>query len=478
MNGKKRYEYLQMKSREYMMLRDIWKTEYKKPNLTEELKFVTSMVNKDVIRTDRTHPFFKGREDNKNIESLFDLLCTFSINHPDVSYCQGMSDMASVLLVVQNDEANAYLCFCSLMKRLKHNFLFDGKAMTCKFNHLKLLLSHYDHEFWTYMIEHEVNDLFFTYRWLLLELKREFAFDDALYMLEVMWSRLPAEINPNGTVLSDIYHLSADGSSVQPVHKALSAVLSTRSASLGTSGTPNPYSKLHSLCRKHSGQPQSSERTKMTPVKAIQQDIANSSSSSRLHNLTSRLKSEGDLHYTDTDLSENTITGVLSTSEPASTFYLGVKEDECGILRYTEECPDDCFEAIESLTSSQSNENISCSSADSGIRTHPATPLSMRTSHSELQFAFELSGGHKNPTQQSVFPPPDEFGFGNPFLMFAAYTMILQHRDHIIKNKLDFDSIVMLFDRKVRKNDVHKILYRTKEVYDEYIRLDRQTYDC
>ena len=31
-------------------------------------------------------------------------------------------------------------------------------------------------------------DLFFVYRWLLLELKREFPFDEALMMLEIHWS--------------------------------------------------------------------------------------------------------------------------------------------------------------------------------------------------------------------------------------------------------------------------------------------------
>ena len=81
------------------MLRDRWKADFRlnKQNMSDEMKFITSMVRKDVIRTDRTHPLYKGREDNRNTESLFDMLCTYSLNHPEVSYCQGMRDRKSVV---------------------------------------------------------------------------------------------------------------------------------------------------------------------------------------------------------------------------------------------------------------------------------------------------------------------------------------------------------------------------------------------
>jgi hypothetical protein len=44
---------------------------------------------------------------------------------------------------------------------------------------------------------HQADDLLFCYRWLLLEMKREFALDDALRMLEVLWAALPAS-SPTG----------------------------------------------------------------------------------------------------------------------------------------------------------------------------------------------------------------------------------------------------------------------------------------
>lgn len=90
------------------------------------------------------------------------------------------------------DEAHAYICFCAVMIRLKSNFMLDGIAMTQKFTHLSEALQYYDPEFFEYLKVQQADDLLFCYRWLLLEMKREFAFEDALRMLEVLWSSLPS----------------------------------------------------------------------------------------------------------------------------------------------------------------------------------------------------------------------------------------------------------------------------------------------
>ena len=104
-----------------------------------------------------------------------------------------MSDIASPILAVMDNEAHAFICFCGIMKRLEGNFRPDGQLMSIKFQHLKLLLQYSDPEFYAYLVSRGADDLFFCYRWLLLELKREFAFDDALRMLEVTWSSLPPD---------------------------------------------------------------------------------------------------------------------------------------------------------------------------------------------------------------------------------------------------------------------------------------------
>ncbi|PSN42621.1 hypothetical protein C0J52_20023 [Blattella germanica] len=175
MSGKERMDYMKKKAYEYQALRDCWKEMVQDGQVTGDLAYVTSMVRKDVLRTDRHHRFYAGSDDNQNIASLFNILTTYALNHPTVSYCQGMSDLASPLLVTMGDEAHAYICFCALMKRLHTNFLLDGIVMTLKFQHLAEALLYYDPEFYAYLKSHQ----------------REFAFDDALRMLEVLWSSLP-----------------------------------------------------------------------------------------------------------------------------------------------------------------------------------------------------------------------------------------------------------------------------------------------
>ncbi|KAK0087051.1 hypothetical protein PV325_001832 [Microctonus aethiopoides] len=192
MSGRERMDYMKQKAHEYQSLREKWRGLVQKGQNIGDLSYVTSMVRKDVLRTDRHHKFYAGSDDNQNIASLFNILTTYALNHPSVSYCQGMSDLASSLLVTMRDEAQAYICLCALMRRLKDNFMLDGIAMTTKFTHLAEGLQHYDPEFYAYLKLHQADDLLFCYRWLLLEMKREFALEDALRMLEVLWAALPA----------------------------------------------------------------------------------------------------------------------------------------------------------------------------------------------------------------------------------------------------------------------------------------------
>ena len=173
LTGGERLAYLKEKSRTYTEMKSDWMSLVLQGRISDDVKTVMNMVRKDVLRTDRQHAFFAG-EGNPNVTTLFNILTTYALNHQSVSYCQGMSDLASPLLVTIGEEAHTYLCFVALMQRLKPNFLLDGVAMTTKFQHLSEGLMYYDPEFYTYLKLHHADDLLFCYRWLLLEMKSEF----------------------------------------------------------------------------------------------------------------------------------------------------------------------------------------------------------------------------------------------------------------------------------------------------------------
>ena len=101
---------------------------------------------------------------------------------------QGMSDLLSPLLVVMQDEGQAYLSFCALMRRMRENFSPTGEAMSRKFEHLSQGILFYDPEFFAYLKLRSADDLLYCYRWLLLEMKREFCFEDACTAMEVGFS--------------------------------------------------------------------------------------------------------------------------------------------------------------------------------------------------------------------------------------------------------------------------------------------------
>ncbi|KAM6228590.1 LOW QUALITY PROTEIN: TBC1 domain family member 25 [Spheniscus humboldti] len=188
LSGQERLAHLRRKAGEYVALKSLLAARA----APAELALVGAAVRKDVVRTDRGHPYFGGPEEgHPHLAALQALLTTFALGHPRLSYCQGMSDVAAPLLAVLDDEAQAFLCFCALMRRLGPRFRPGGRGLARAFAHLRRLLRRADPPFWAFLAARGAHDLLFCYRWLLLELKREFAFEDALRVLEITWSSLP-----------------------------------------------------------------------------------------------------------------------------------------------------------------------------------------------------------------------------------------------------------------------------------------------
>lgn len=70
----------------------------------------------------------------------------------------------------------------------------------------------------------------------------------------------------------------------------------------------------------------------------------------------------------------------------------------------------------------------------------------------------------------TFLPPPNEFGGGNPFLMFLCLTVLLQHRDNIMGKGMDYNEMAMHFDKMVRKHDVTRVLNQARQMYARYMK--------
>ncbi|KAJ3255928.1 hypothetical protein HK103_005844 [Boothiomyces macroporosus] len=109
-------------------------------------------IDKDVIRTDQTIPFFTAGEINPkntlhqtietqpNLVTLRNILMTYTILNFELGYVQGMSDLAAPILEIVKDEAEAFWCYVGLMEKMKQNFQRDQSGMQNQLRKLELLL--------------------------------------------------------------------------------------------------------------------------------------------------------------------------------------------------------------------------------------------------------------------------------------------------------------------------------------------------
>ncbi|XP_014474422.1 PREDICTED: TBC1 domain family member 25 isoform X3 [Dinoponera quadriceps] len=635
MSGRERMDYMKRKAQEYQNLRERWRALVQKGQNVGDLGYVTGMVRKDVLRTDRHHKFYGGSDDNQNTASLFNILTTYALNHPSVSYCQGMSDLASPLLVTMRDEAQAYICLCALMRRLKDNFMLDGIAMTTKFAHLAEGLQHYDPDFYAYLKSHQADDLLFCYRWLLLEMKREFALDDALRMLEVLWAALPAspptgELGlaevpfppPSPPPSPNVKHIRENAytkvcairrqsSSASIAANVKRKTLSTEEPALQSATEVNGETKRSSspyetfsependltstknrrntestekclstdslpvrtkrsnllelkerLSTSNKDQAKNSEqndagekkcarvvknlneflnftslnRSKVTPSDAEPELRRVSSESGVIRVLRDEPSSPDDptdffpmttsmtrelrlelesldrqvfgpsppselqcdcvLSKKDSDLVESETDTELARCSPAADVFVWenplhtlqqkhhpTTPDEQAELEYDGEILED-QNGVKSVTPirllKRTTRSESASDSEGTESWHqnaavPESPTKQQPIQEQCEEATELTnlipaGTSEDQLGESSLPPPSEFGGGNPFLMFLCITLLLQHRDFVMRNQMDYNEMAMHFDKMVRRHNVIRVLNQARQLFAGYLR--------
>ncbi|KAF5459189.1 hypothetical protein F2P56_023167, partial [Juglans regia] len=150
------------------------------------------LIEKDVIRTDRSLFFYDG-DDNANVNLLRDILLTYSFYNFDLGYCQGMSDLLSPILFVMDDESEAFWCFVALMDRLGPNFNRDQNGMHSQLFAVFKLVELLDSPLHNYFKQNDCLNYFFCFRWVLIQFKREFEYEKTMLLWEVLWTHYLSE---------------------------------------------------------------------------------------------------------------------------------------------------------------------------------------------------------------------------------------------------------------------------------------------
>jgi len=373
-----------------------------------------------------------------------------------------MSDILSPLLIVMKDEGQAYISFCSLMSRMAGNFFSDGKLMTTKFEHLSQLIQHIDPEFYSYLKFRHSDDLLFCYRWLLLELKREFSFEDACLALEVLWSSLP----PPTQSLKSL----ADGGGVQlyehrfwqPTGKNVDNNEMGSEENFDISST----TKLQTGCNLQGAHCVSIKQNQCRPGTAY----------SNLVSARKRARSEEDgvlpRLMTNSSIKEASSNTFVTRSRRIQS--AGSAEEE--IIRARE-----------------GNKSHDKTSLETGYSKPELQLKTFKDKDAEKSNRFKVQQLEKDHRSQrgreeeskeprrtciqrkfpcNILPKPTELGGGNPFLMFMCLACIIKHRDCILEQQLDYQEIAMYYDKLTRRHNVQETLDLARTYFAQYLNED------
>ena len=55
--------------------------------------------------------------------------------------------------------------------------------------------------------------------------------------------------------------------------------------------------------------------------------------------------------------------------------------------------------------------------------------------------------------------------------MFLCITLLLQHRDYVMRNQMDYNEMAMHFDKMVRRHNVTKVLNQARQLFAGYLRI-------
>ena len=165
-------------------------------------------IRRDAVRTDPTESFYHRHGTSplnrstagsltsleasyltrENVEKLVNITAVYTLEHEEVSYTQGMTDLLSPILYVMEREDDAYIVFSAMVQRIADNFGTWCEGTLKKTERLRHLCSVLDPELAAYLAEIEEDAFALFFGMVLIECRREFSFGDSFHLMEVIWS--------------------------------------------------------------------------------------------------------------------------------------------------------------------------------------------------------------------------------------------------------------------------------------------------
>ncbi|KAH9400773.1 hypothetical protein TYRP_002348 [Tyrophagus putrescentiae] len=124
-------------------------------------------IDLDVNRTYRNHIMFRERYNTKQ-QMLFRVLVAYSVYNSEVGYCQGMSQIAALLLMYM-DEEDAFWSVSALMsdeRHAMHGFFIPGFPKLLRFaKHHDKIIQKFLPKVWKHFKKFDIDSTLYTLKW-------------------------------------------------------------------------------------------------------------------------------------------------------------------------------------------------------------------------------------------------------------------------------------------------------------------------
>ncbi|KTF92317.1 hypothetical protein cypCar_00016449 [Cyprinus carpio] len=467
LTGQERMDYMKRKTREYDQLKSEWTERVS----AEDLEFIRGNVLKDVLRTDRAHPYYAGSEDSPHLTALTDLLTTFAITHPQ-------TEVELLGPALEADQSNGSQNF---NQNVDMEEMEDKQTERQRRRHM-LRPSREEADGGRNLIleeekgprkegegEYGVDDM----------VKNDVTAPTPSFEKQASFGEFKYYSGRN----EDSFEMNENDCSdpmlssvqFQSAHSTLPfSVRQSTEESEDDPGEQEPLIGNHTPSSP--GQRDSPNGQAASPASSLNSGLPNWKSSSNhspeASNSPSSWRTASPDALSKCTSSSSSVDKAESPDKPPGGFM-----SSQAVLNETGAQSPSVVPGKSLLASPSQGSNRSLLS--SPVLSFGKSPSLPKAFSSNLPSPCRAPGSSvtspntNKPEGGTIkpcsLPPPQEFGKGNPFMLFLCLSILLEHRDHIVKNSLDYNELAMHFDRLVRRHNLGRVLQRAKALFADYL---------